>query len=282
MVRRGVQRWRPVLVLLALSAAACTADDADAPSATATTTATATETATTATARTSDAGTTAPSTEPASDATADSSEVTTSTADSASADTVPAETIATVPEEGVPGIDSGDPFCQGWGEFAGSFQALALASSLGTDAVAATRLEVVASPAVVSAAQKLADGFPESIAVERDTFVDDVIGPFARRAAQAADELRTAGLAAADLELLGDAWIAALVDAGVDDPEIEVVVPSELVGAVDAATAAFLASMPTIALDPSLVTQADAPATRAYLSENCPDQGILGGNDAID
>lgn len=276
MARRGVTRWAtPVLVLLALSAAACTTDGTDAPSATATATAAATATS-------GEVAAPAPSTERASETTDNSSEVTTSVAAPVSTDTASTETIATVPEEGVPGIDSGDPFCRGWGEFAGSFQALALASSLGADAVAATRLEVVASPAVVSAAQQLADGFPESIEVERDTFVDDVIGPFARRAARAVDELRAAGLASAELEQLGDEWLEALVDAGVDDPEIVVAVPSELVGAVDAATTAFFASVPTIALDPSLVTQASAPATRAYLSENCPDQGILGGNDAID
>lgn len=261
----------PVLVALALSAVACSADTADAPTA-----------SIPATATTLAAVTAAPSTEQVSDAAADSTTTSVAVPATVSADTASVETIATVPEVGLPGIDSDDPFCRGWGEFAGSFQALALASSLGTDAVAATRLEVVASPAVVSAAQQLADGFPESIASERDIFVDGVIGPFARRAARAADELRAAGLAPAELEQLGDIWLAALVEVGVDDPEIVIAVPSELVGAVDAATVAFAASVPTIARDPSLVTSADAPATRTYLSENCPDQGILGGNDAID
>ena len=196
--------------------------------------------------------------------------------------TAPTETIATVPEDGVPGIDSEDPFCRAWGEFAGSFQALTLASSLGTDAVDAARLEVVASPAVVSAAQALADNVPDPIAFERDTFVDGVIGPFARRSARAEDELRAAGLSSTDLEQLGDAWLTALADTGVDDPQIVVAVPAEWAGAVDAATAVFVADVPAIAADPSLVTGAAAPATFDYIAGTCPDQGVLGGNDAID
>jgi len=54
--------------------------------------------------------------------------------------------IEPVPDVGVPGIDSADPFCRAWSEFAGSFQALAFASIADTDPVAAARLEVVASP----------------------------------------------------------------------------------------------------------------------------------------
>jgi hypothetical protein len=62
---------------------------------------------------------------------------------------------------------------------------------------------------------------------------------------------------------------------------LDVDVPSELDGAVQAATASFAAAVPPIAADPSLVTDAAAPATLAYLAERCPDQGILAGNDAI-
>lgn len=206
----------------------------------------------------------------------------TSTIERPTASTAPTETIATVPEDGVPGIDSEDPFCRAWGEFAGSFQALTLASSLGTDAVGAARLEVVASPAVASAAQALADSFPDPIAFERDTFVDGVIGPFARRSARAEDELRAAGLSSTDLEQLGDAWLTTLADTGVDDPQIAVAVPAQWAGAVDAATVVFVADVPAIAADPSLVTSAATPATFDYIAGTCPDQGVLGGNDAID
>jgi len=192
------------------------------------------------------------------------------------------ETIATVPEAGVPGIESDDAFCRAWGEFAGSFQALALVASVGGDPVAASRLEVVASAAVVSAAMDLSAALPDDVEVERSAFVDGVIGPFARRANRATDELRAIGLSNTELDQLGDAWLAALIDAGVDDAEIGVVVPVDLSDAVDTATVVFVAEVPAIADDPSLVTTAAAPATFAHLADNCPDQGILGGNDAID
>ncbi len=189
--------------------------------------------------------------------------------------------IAAVPDAGVPGIDSGDPFCRAWSEFAGSFQALVGASAAGVES-GATRLEVVASGAVSSAARTMADEFPVPIAFEREVFVNDVIGPFVRRADRASGELRAVGLSPAEIELLGDLWLAALVDAGVDDPEIDVAVPEGLSDAVVAAVVEFSADVPAIMEDPSLITQASAPATFDFLADNCPDQGILAGNDAID
>jgi hypothetical protein len=187
-----------------------------------------------------------------------------------------------VPDDGVPGIDSEDAFCRGWGEFAGSFQALALVSSLGTDPVSAARLEVVASAAVLSAADTIDEAFPADVAAERLEFVDGVIGPFARRAARARDTLAAAGLSGAELDQLGDLWLTALVDAGVDDAEIAVEVPGAVALEVDAAVDVFVAAVPSISEDPSLITATATPATVAYLAERCPDQGILGGNDAID
>ena len=134
---------------------------------------------------------------------------------------------------------------------------------------------------MTSAVQTLADEYPEAIASERDTFIDGVIGPFARRAGRANDELRAVGLSSAEIAALGELWLEALVDANGDTLEV-VVVPGEVSAGVDQATAAFAADVPPIVADPSLVTEADAPATFDHLAENCPDQGILGGNDAID
>jgi hypothetical protein len=208
---------------------------------------------------------------------------TTTTTTAATPDTTPAdETIATVPDEAVPGIDSGDPFCRAWSEFAGSFQALTFASIEGADPLVGARLEVVAAGAVVAAVRSLDDAFPDEIADEREVFVDDVIGPFARRAARAADGLRAEDVSDDDIEVLGEAWLAALVAADPTDPVIAVDVPAELDAAVVAATAAFAADVPPIASDPSLITSVEAPATLAYLAEQCPDQGVLAGNDAID
>jgi hypothetical protein len=191
------------------------------------------------------------------------------------------DTIATVPEQLAPGIDSDDPFCRAWSEFAGSFQALTFASIAAEDALAAARLEVLAADAVVSAVQTLDDSFPDEIADERTRFVDEVVGPFARRSGRAVDELRAAGLAEGDLDSLGRAWLMALAAADGTEPMLDVDVPSELDAAVQAATASFAAAVPPIAADPSLVTDAAAPATLAYLAERCPDQGVLAGNDAI-
>ncbi len=214
--------------------------------------------------------------------TSDSDTAPTTTVDATTTVVTPptaSETIATVPEEGVPGIDSADPFCRAWSEFAGTFQALAFASAL--DVADAAEREVVAAAAVVDAVRTLDDEFPESIVAERVVFVGDVIGPFARRSERAVDELRLAGLDDEQIIALGDVWLRALADAGVDDPEFTVAVPDDLVAAVDAATAAFADDVPPIAADPSLITDADTPATLAYLAERCPDQGILAGNDAI-
>lgn len=207
--------------------------------------------------------------------------VTTSAAPSTDVAVVPSTVaIVPVPDQGVPGIDSDNSFCRAWSEFAGSFQALAGASAAGAES-GSTRLEVVASAAVSSAARTIADEFPVPIAFEREVFVNDVIGPFARRADRASEELRAVGLSPTEIELLGDLWLAALVDAGVDDPEIDIAVPDDLSDAVVAAVEEFSTDVPAIVEDPSLVTQASAPATFDFLATNCPDQGILAGNDAI-
>ncbi len=167
-----------------------------------------------------------------------------------------------------------------WSEFAGSFQALAFASALGESS--AVQREVIAAPAVVDAVRTLDAAFPEAIAAERELFVESVVGPFGRRSARAVDELRAAGLDDDDLSQLGEVWLLALGATGPDDPEIAVDVPVALVAAVDSATAAFAGDVPPIDSDPSLITDAGAPATLSYLADQCPDQGILAGNDAID
>jgi hypothetical protein len=187
--------------------------------------------------------------------------------------------IATVPEEGVPGIDSDDPFCRAWSEFAGTFQALAFASFVGTDPEAALRLEVAASAALLAAADSIDAAFPDDVGREREAFVDGLLGPFTRRAERARDELVAAGLTDADLERLASLWLAALTEAGINDPALTAPVPDDLRAGFDAAVAAFGADVPSIGDDPSLVTDAAAPETEAYLAANCPDQGILGGND---
>ncbi len=226
------------------------------------------------------------------DGTVDTTAVTTSTAvdetvppttdTEPAATTVPPTTLPpTVPEDGVPGIDSDDAFCRAWSEFAGSFQALSLTASFG-DPGTAVRLEVAASGAVTAAVATLADELPAEIEDERDEFLDGLIGPFARRAARAVAELEAAGATPAQIEALGDTWLDALVEAGTDDPAITLVVADDLAGPLDAAVAVVAANVPPIPADPSLITDAEPSATLAYVADNCPDQGILAGNDIVD
>ena len=196
----------------------------------------------------------------------------------------PAATVAipeTVPDDPVPGLDSDDPFCRAWSEFAGSFQALALASSVGADPENAIRLEVAASGAVMRAVADLDASLPADVADERDIFLGELLGPFASRARAARESLLAAGLTGEEVDGLGDLWLATLSEARSQDPDLVFVVPPDDQRAFDDAVASFSAGVVPIDEDPSLVTDADAPLTFAYIAGTCPDQGILAGNDTV-
>lgn len=196
--------------------------------------------------------------------------------------TVVDRTSPTVVDVGVPGIDSDDAFCRSWSRFAGSFQALALASALASDPMSAARAEVAASAAIRAALDGLAEGLPPELESEREAFTVELLGPMGRRADRANADLVTAGLDDAQIEELGTAWLAALTEAGLDDPNISVDVPPALAGPLDDAAERFAAALPAITGDPGLITDASTPSTLAYLSANCPDQGTLAGNDVVD
>lgn len=192
----------------------------------------------------------------------------------------PATTQPTVPDTGVPGIDSADLFCRSWSEFAGSFQALAGAWALG-EPVDAARSEVAASALILAAVETFDANLPSELESERDA-LSELVGGMSRRAEAADDEMVAAGLAAPAIVALGEAWLTALVDAGVDDPTITVVVPAAVdPTAFESAVTAFAASKPPITEDPSLITDVEIPLTEQYLIANCPDQGTLGGNDNV-
>jgi hypothetical protein len=190
--------------------------------------------------------------------------------------------LPTVPEVGVPGIDSVDLFCRSWSEFAGSFQALALASTLATGDLAAQRSEVVASGAIVAAVDGLDEHLPPELEDEREVLIIEFVGPMERRAVRASADLAVAGLTTEQSDQLSEVWLTALVIAGVDEPDIELDIPADLAPAVEEAVASFSRSVPLIHEDPSLITDASVPLTEAYIVENCPDQGTLGGNDVIE
>lgn len=192
-----------------------------------------------------------------------------------------APTAATVPDDPVPGLDSDDPFCRAWSGFAGSFQALALASSVGADPEGAIRLEVAASGAVMRAVADLDAAMPADVADERDAFIDGLLGPFASRARAARESLITAGFSAEEIEELADLWLATLSEERSQDPDLVFVVPQADQPAFDDAVASFSTDVVPIDEDPNLVTDAGAPRTLAHIASTCPDQGILAGNDTV-
>jgi hypothetical protein len=186
--------------------------------------------------------------------------------------------IEPIPETGVPGIDSSDVFCRAWSEFAGSFQALALVSAIG-DPEAAYRLEVIAASSVKAAVDTMEVNLPAELEAERVALIADLAGPFFGRAVLAEADLLGAGI---EPLVLRDLWLDALTEAGVDDPELQVVVPGTIdAAALDSAVESFSNAQLTIVEDPALITDATIPLTEAYLAEVCPDGGILSGNDVI-
>jgi hypothetical protein len=187
--------------------------------------------------------------------------------------------IEPIPETGVPGIDSSDVFCRAWSEFAGSFQALALVSAIG-DSDAAYRLEVIAASTVTAAVNTMDVNLPNELEAERVALIADLAGPFLGRAVLAEADLLGAGI---EPPVLRDVWIDALTEAGVDDPELQVVVPDAIdAAALNSAVASFSNAQLAIVGDPALITEATIPLTEAYLADVCPDGGILSGNDVID
>ena len=105
----------------------------------------------------------------------------------------------------------------------------------------------------------------------------DFTGPYFARAS-AAD-----GIVDADVrEALAASWIAQLAEQGVDDPFLDV----DFAGVADptlfaAAVESFSTNVPSIVVDPSLITDVRIPTTGTYLAANCLDRGTLGGGDVI-
>ena len=210
------------------------------------------------------------------DSTDDAAVPTTTEFDLAAQPTTPP--IEPVPETGVPGIESADAFCRAWSEFAGSFQALALTSAVG-DPADAMRLEVIAASSVTAAVDALEANLPTELEAERVALVSDFAGPFSTRAVSAEAALDAAGI---DPSVLRAVWLAAIADAGVDDPSITIETPTGIDGdALEAAISSFSSEQLAIVEDTSLVTDAAIPATTTYLAEVCPDGGILSGNDEV-
>ena len=185
----------------------------------------------------------------------------------------------TLPEVGVPGLDSDLVVCRAWSRFAGSFQVVAVAASFGDDPIDVARLEVAAAPVVADAVDEMVAEWPDELADEAELVADGLLGPYARRSARALDALVAAGADDDDLVELADAWLAVLE---VRDPT-EVLPTLELDAELDAlvTTAAvdFESQVVPIPLDPSLVTDVSVPRSEEFLIETCPDRGTLAGTE---
>ncbi|MAT06476.1 MAG: hypothetical protein CL424_15670 [Acidimicrobiaceae bacterium] len=185
-----------------------------------------------------------------------------------------------VDETGVPGLDDDDVFCRSWSRFGGSFQVVAVNAAFGaSDDLRFATLEVVAAPTTASAYAEMSQAWPDDLADESDAALDDVYGPFARRLAAARTALVDAGATPADLEAIDTAWLEALATRRPDDPEVVIDLSDELWALVDEATPAYLDEVGPWVDDDSLVTATDIPETNAYLADNCPDQGVLAGQE---
>ena len=190
-------------------------------------------------------------------------------------------TFTPVSETGVPGIASDDEFCRSWSRYAGSFNALSFAWSARLP-VDVAELEVSAAAAIVASVDSMAASLPAEIESNRQAFVVDVPGPFLRRAERALEYLAEAGVDDAAAATLGDAWIAAITDAGLTADDLVVDVPQDLAAARRVAAERFVAELPSMLDDPTLdTTQYDISPALGYISDNCPDQGVLAGNDNV-
>lgn len=190
--------------------------------------------------------------------------------------------IEPVSDTGVPGIESDDVFCRSWSEFAGSYQALTFAWAIQGGEPAA-RLEVIATDVLSSAVERMADALPAELEAERQALTVDLPGPLLRRAERTRGFLSTSGVDEATIELLGDMWLTAVTAAGLESESLAVPIDdAQLNGSVAKSALILLEELPPIIEDPSLIVDVDISVTENYLFENCPDRGILAGNDRID
>ncbi|BAN01366.1 hypothetical protein [Ilumatobacter coccineus] len=192
------------------------------------------------------------------------------------------EPIEPVSETGVPGIDSDDEFCRSWSEFAGSYQALTFGWAI-QGGEAAARLEVVATDVLSRAVAAMGEHLPAAIESDRQALTVDLPTPLLRRAERARALLADAGVDEPTIVALGDMWLAAVTEAGLESETLAVTIDDPALDEmVDEAARALLEQLPPIIEDPSLIVDVDISATENHLFENCPDRGVLSGNDRID
>jgi len=143
-------------------------------------------------------------------------------------------------------------------------------------------LEIVAGGTVVAAVAEIEDRWPAEVAGEESSVIDDLLGPFRRRADKALEAARAAGLGESELEQLRAAWATALQQRRPDEPVIAVPsLPAALATAVTNAAVSLDATATPFADDPSLRVDVAAPITYKYLADHCPDLAASGVGDAL-
>jgi hypothetical protein len=187
-------------------------------------------------------------------------------------------TFETVPETGVPGLDSSDRFCSAWSEFGGSWQVI-VQSAFEGDPRAVARLEVIAAPLVTQAYDELFEVWPAELESERDVVADAYFGAFERRSADALAALEASGAGPDELGRLAAAWRSGLESFDPNAGAIDVDVDDGLESLVDSAAEQFTGVRPALVDDPSMVITAATPATDQFLATACPDQGWIVGQE---
>lgn len=191
------------------------------------------------------------------------------------------ESLPAVAETGVPGIASDDLFCRAWSTYAGSVQALSLSWAVQPEAAAA--LEVAASSALTRAVAAMSSELPSEIESNRQALTVDVPAPLLRRADRARSLLVEAGLDDTQIDELGDRWVAAITEQGIENENLSIEVPPESATALGTASQAFAAELPSLVEDPTMdTTEFDIGPSLAYIAATCPDQATLAGNDVIE
>lgn len=200
-------------------------------------------------------------------------------ADATAPTAAPTFTVVSVPDSGVPGLDSDDAFCAAWSRFGGSWQVLQVAANFAPDPAVVPALEIVAAPVVATAYDELFAAWPDELAAERDVVADGFFGPLDRRAEVALDALAAAGATAADLDALAGAWEDVLATRRADEPLVTPLLDDDRWVLVASAAADFDARLAGFVDDPSMRITAETPSTDAFLATACPDQGTLTGGE---
>ncbi len=187
--------------------------------------------------------------------------------------------VVEVPETGVPGLDSGDPFCASWSRFGGSWQVLLVGSTFLGDPGRVASWEIASADIIEAAYAAMIDSFPNELAAEEEIVAEAYFGALRRRADAARVSLDDAGSNFEAVQRLGRAWLEALATRDPLNPDLAFEIPEDLQELVDRAADDFRSQRVEFHLDPSMVVGVETPLTDTYLETGCPDQGTLSGQE---